>query len=139
LGNIVDGVQPFTSRPGRHWNGNVWSDSIHGTWGYNNATQRWGDIAIGPLDVTGDDHFMVTVGFWGIGAIDYAGVAEFDNNMKKWKSYQLTAVGNLYSVWTDGKGYFIAVGDNGMVYTKDGYSATWNYTKAPTNFTPDSY
>jgi hypothetical protein len=78
---------------------------------------------------------LVTVGFWGIGAIDYAGVAEFDNNMKKWKSYQLTAVGRLYSIWTDGKGYFISVGDNGMVYTKDGYSATWNYSKAPTNFT----
>lgn len=37
-------------------------------------------------------------------------------------------------MWTDGKGYFIAVGDSGMVYTKDGYSSGWVYQKAPTDF-----
>ena len=118
-----------------HWNGKVWNDSINGTGGYDNATQKWGDIAIDPRgDVIGDDHLLVSVGYWGIYTIEYAGVAEFDNRTKKWKSYQLQAVGELRSVWTDGKGYFIAVGDNGMVYTKDGYNATWVYSKAPTNF-----
>lgn len=61
-------------------------------------------------------------------------IAEFDNSTKKWKSYQFQTSGELRSVWTDGKGYFIAVGDSGMVYTKDGYSATWLYSKAPSDF-----
>jgi len=135
MGGIIDGKPPYSGRFGRHWNGETWEDDINGTWGYNNVTEEWGDISIGPLgDVTGDDHFMVAVGYWGINQNIYAGIAEFDNRIKKWKSYQLQAIGELRSVWTDGKGYFIAVGDNGMVYTKDGYSADWVYSKVPTEF-----
>ncbi len=67
-----------------HWNGKVWNDSINGTGGYDNATQKWGDIAIDPRgDVIGDDHLLVSVGYWGIDTIEYAGVAEFDNRTKK--------------------------------------------------------
>jgi hypothetical protein len=128
MGYIVDGKPPYDLRAGRHWNGKVWEDNINGTYGF------YGDIKIDPRnDVTGDDHFMVCVGYWGDPTIK-AGIAEFDNNTKKWKSYQLQTVGELRSVWTDGSGYFIAVGDNGMVYTKDGYSAGWVYQQAPTNF-----
>ena len=135
MGYIVDNKPPYTLRAGRHWNGKIWENNINGTFGYDNITEKWGDIAIDPRnDVTGDDHFMVAVGWWGHSTTTYAGIAEFDNSIKKWKSYQLQAVGELRSVWTDGKGYFIAAGDNGMVYTKDGYTAEWVYQKAPTEF-----
>jgi len=135
MGGIIDGKPPYSGRFGRHWNGETWEDDINGTWGYNDVTEEWGDISIGPLgDVTGDDHFKVAVGYWGINQNIYAGIAEFDNRIKKWKSYQLQGTGELRSVWTDGKGFFIAVGDNGMVYTKDGYKAEWVYSKAPTEF-----
>lgn len=136
MGYIVDDTSPSTVRPGRHWNGKEWEDDINGTWGFDNVTETWGDIKIDPRnDVTGDDHFMVAVGKWGINSITYGGVAEFDNRTKTWKSYQLqSAEGELRGVWTDGEGFFIAVGDNGMVYSKDGYEAEWVYSKAPTEF-----
>ena len=130
MGYLGEGKAPYRIFDGLHWNGKVWSNDIHESF--------LGDIGHTPLDVTGDDHFMVSVGYWGMGSSTgvqyYAGLAEFDNSSRKWTPYEFQTQGNLYSVWTDGKGYFIAVGDNGMVYTKDGYSATWNYSKAPTNF-----
>jgi hypothetical protein len=135
IGTIVDGKAPYVSRPARHWNGTVWEDSIHGTWGYDNLTEQWGDISVSPRnDVTGDDHFLVAVGYGAKTGFISAGVVEFDNKVKKWKSYEFQTRGELRSVWTDGKGYFIAVGDNGMVYIKDGYSSSWTYQKAPTYF-----
>ncbi len=136
MGYIVDDTSPSTVRLGRHWNGKEWEDDINGTWGFDNVTETWGDIKIDPRnDVTGDNHFMVAVGKWGINSTTYGGVAEFDNRTKTWKSYQLqSAEGELRGVWTDGEGFFIAVGDNGMVYTKDGYEAEWMYSKAPTEF-----
>jgi hypothetical protein len=135
LGTIIDGKPPYSNRIGRHWNGTVWENDIHGTWGFDNVTERWGDITIGPRNaVTGDSHFMVAVGLWGINNTTYAGIAEFDNTVKKWKSYQLQTAGELRSVWTDGKGYFIATGDNGMVYQKDSYTASWVYHKVPTDY-----
>lgn len=108
---------------GRHWNGKKWE----------NLKDAPMDIKHYASDVTGDDHFMVSVGSWHIGN-EKAGLAEFDNRTKKWKGYQFQTPGTLYSVWTDKKGYFIAAGDNGMVYIKDGYSAEWVYVKAPTDF-----
>ena len=130
MGYLGEGKAPYRIFDGLHWNGKVWSNDIHESF--------LGDIGHTPLDVTGDDHFMVSVGYWGMGSSTgvqyYAGLAEFDNSSRKWTPYEFQTQGKLYSVWTDGKGYFIAVGDNGMVYTKDGYSATWNYSKAPTNF-----
>lgn len=137
LGTIIDGKPPYESRWGRHWNGNEWENNINAKPGYTDNVGNWveGDITIAPRnDVTGDDHFMVAVGLWGYSTTTYAGVAEFDNRTKKWKCYKLQAVGELRSVWTDGKGYFVAAGDNGMVYTKDGYMAEWVYRKAPTEY-----
>ena len=131
MGYLGEGKPPYRIFDGLHWDGNTWSNDIHEV--------ALGDIKHTPLDVIGDDHFMVSVGYWGIGSssgvIYLAGLAEFDNNTKKWTGYQFQTQGSLYAVWTDGNGYFIAVGDNGMVYTKDGYTANWVYTKAPTNFT----
>ncbi len=122
-------------RAGRHWNGIQWEDEIHGKWGFDNGTGTWLDIAIDPVgEVIGDDHFMVSVGYWGVGGTIYPGVAEFDNNTKRWTSYHFQTPGELRCVWTDREGYFVSVGDNGMVYTKDGYSASWVYSKAPTDF-----
>lgn len=135
MGTIVDGKPPYKSRPGKHWDGKVWEDNINGTWDTTITPDPNVTIKISPRnDVIGDDHFMVAVGYHAWTGVISAGIAEFDNSTKKWKSYQLQAVGELYSVWTDGKGYFIAVGDNGMVYTKDGYSAGWVYQKAPSGF-----
>jgi len=137
LGTIEDGKLPYQSRWGRHWNGTTWEDNINAKPGYTDNVGNWveGDITIAPRnDVTGDDHFMVAVGLWGYSTTTYAGVAEFDNSTKKWKCYKLQSVGELRCVWTDGKGYFIAAGDNGMFYTKDGYTADWVYQKAPTDY-----
>ena len=129
MGHLVDGRPPYTLRVGRHWNGRIWEDDINGTWGFN------GDIQISPRnDLTGDDRMMVAVGWYGISTTEYAGVAEFDNRTKRWTSYQFSTVGELRSIWTDGNGFFVAAGDNGMIYTKDGYSAAWVYSQAPTSF-----
>lgn len=119
-GPVINGKN--TSYVGLHWNGKSWNEKID-----------FLNILMKANDVTGDDHFMVAAGY-----LLYVGekpaIAEFDNRTKKWKSYQFQTAGELRSVWTDGKGYFIAVGDNGMVYIKDGYTAEWEYNKAPTEF-----
>src|SRR5690606_24465864 len=125
MGNIfqwTNGV--FTGYVGLHWDGSSWNTDINGT------VEEIKHVA---NDVTGDDHYLVSVGNWSINPPKPA-LGEFDNRTKKWKGYQFQTQGELRSVWTDGKGYFIAVGDNGMVYTKDGYSADWVYSKAPTDF-----
>jgi hypothetical protein len=136
MGSIVDWYPPYTGRFGKHWNGKVWEDSLHGTWLPDEKTGAFGDIAIAPANgITGDDHFMVCVGLCGENRKTYGGVAEFNNTTKKWKSNRFQdAEGELRAVWTDRKGYFIAVGDNGMVYTKDGYQSALVYQKAPTSF-----
>ena len=120
-GPAMDGAN--TTYLSLHWDGKEWG--VPGT--YN-------DIQHLSKDVTGDGHFMVSVGYWSVGD-DKAGLAEFDNNLKKWTGYEFQMPGDLYSVWTDSKGFFIAVGDNGMIYTKDGYNSQWVYSKAPTSFT----
>ena len=129
MGNIVTKDSPSSVLLGLHWDGNQWGGNIHG------GPQ---DIRCTPNDVTGDDHFMVAVGYWGYGSTSgvtiVAGIAEFDNDAKKWTGYQFQTQGQLRAVWTDGEGYFIAVGDNGMLYTKDAPSANWVYHKAPTDF-----
>ena len=124
MGYIGEGKPPYRIFVGLHWNGQTWDNNLNGT-----------DLQVAQYsnDVTGDDHYMVSVGYYSISP-PQPGIGEFDNSAKKWTRYQFNTQGNLYSVWTDGNGYFVAVGDNGMVYTKDGYSATWNYSKAPTNF-----
>ena len=124
MGYIFEGKPPYSFSVGLHWNGKIWDKSINGS---------FSEINHYPNDVTGDDFFMVTVGYWAIGQ-EKAGFGEFDNRTKKWKGYQTQMPGQLRSVWTDGKGFFIAAGDNGMVYTKDGYTAAWVYQKAPTEF-----
>ncbi|NLT52280.1 MAG: hypothetical protein GXX85_15355 [Ignavibacteria bacterium] len=113
------------SYSGLHWNGNEWSTNISG---------GWDDVKHYSVDVTGDDYYMVSVGDLGPGS-HTCGLAEFNNITKKWKGYQFQTEGTLYSVWTDKKGYYIAVGTNGMIYQKDGYAAEWVYSKAPTEFT----
>ncbi len=124
MGYIGEGQAPWRIFVGKHWNGTQWDTNIYGT-----------DAEVGHVanDVTGDDHFMVSVGNWSWTPPKPA-IGEFDNRTKKWNAYQFDTEGELRSVWTDGKGFFIAAGDNGMVYTKDGYKAEWVYSKAPTGF-----
>ncbi|MCK6615917.1 MAG: hypothetical protein L6Q47_16910 [Ignavibacteriaceae bacterium] len=126
MGNIfqLDSSNNLQGYIGLHWDGNHWSKDINGT------VEEIKHVA---NDVTGDDFYMVSVGNWAINP-SKPGIGEFDNRTKKWKGYQFSTAGELRSVWTDEKGYFIAVGDNGMVYTKDGYTASWVYSKAPTEF-----
>ncbi|MEX2603807.1 MAG: hypothetical protein WD361_06375 [Gracilimonas sp.] len=109
---------------GLHWNGEEWSHDINGT------VEEIKHVA---NDVTGDDYYMVSVGNWSINP-PKPGIGEFDNRAKEWKGYQFETAGELREVWTDGKGFFMAVGDNGMVYTKDGHETEWVYSKAPTEF-----
>ena len=125
MGNIFqrpNGVS--TGYIGLHWNGKKWDTNINGT---------VDEIKHVANDVTGDDHFMVSVGNWSIDPPKPA-LGEFDNRTKKWKGYQFQIQGELRSVWTDSKGYFIAAGDDGMIYIKDSYTAEWFYQKAPTEF-----
>ena len=125
MGNMHGPTVPGqTNYVGMHWDGESWQAKISFT-----------DVLVMPNDVAGDNHFIVAAGYAIFPQGTIPSIAEFDNNTKKWTGYQFQTLGTLYSVWTDGNGYFIAVGDNGMVYTKDGYTANWVYTKAPTNFT----
>jgi len=108
---------------GWHWDGKTWNEKVD-----------FNDILMVPNDVTGDNHFMVSAGYLRFTGVRPA-VSEFDNTTKKWKRFDFAqTIGELRSIWTDGKGFFIAAGDNGMVYTKDGYSADWVYQKAPTDY-----
>jgi len=108
---------------GWHWDGKKWNEKVD-----------FLTILMKPNDVAGDDNYMVSVGYLMFTGIRPA-IAEFNNRTKQWQRYDFAQTpGELRSVWTDGKGYFIAVGDNGMVYTKDGYTAEWVYSKAPTEF-----
>jgi hypothetical protein len=122
MGYIGEGKSPWRIFTGKHWNGIQWDEPLD-----YYTTLHFAN------DVTGDDHYLVSVGFWAVGD-SKAGLAEYDNLTKKWKGYQFQTQGELCSVWTDGNGYFIAVGYNGMVYTKDGYTSNWVYSKAPTEF-----
>lgn len=125
MGNIIQYPSGhFAGYVGLHWNGSRWDTNING------SVQEIQHVA---SDVAGDDHHMVSVGNWSITPPKPA-LGEFDNRTKRWQGYQFQTQGELRSVWTDGKGYFIAVGDNGMVYTKDGYTAGWVYSQAPTDF-----
>lgn len=109
---------------GLHWNGERWSPDINGT---------AEEIRHVSNDVTGDSSYLVSVGNWSITPPKPA-LGEFDNTTKQWTGYQFETEGELRAVWTDGSGYVIAVGDNGMVYTKHGSQAPWVYSKAPTDF-----
>lgn len=124
MGYIGEGKPPWRIFVGKHWNGTTWDTNINGT---------VDEIKHVANDVTGDDHYMVSVGNWAINP-SKPGIGEFDNRTKKWTGYQFQTSGELRAVWTDGNGYFIAVGDSGMVYTKDGYSTGWVYSKAPTDY-----
>jgi hypothetical protein len=123
MGNMHGPTVPGqTSYLGLHWDGLQW-----GTPASYDQVQHLSN------DVIGDGHYMVSVGYWSVGN-EKVGLAEFDNRTKQWTGFQFQTQGELRSVWTDGSGYFIAVGDNGMVYTKDGYAAGWVFSQAPTTF-----
>ena len=126
MGNLHGPTVPGqTGYVGLHWDGTAWKDTI-----------QWTHVFTTPTNVTGDTHFMVAPGYLLYADTSRPAIAEYDNNTKKWVGYQWTNImGTLYSVWTDRNGFFIAVGDNGMVFTKDGYSSQWVYSKVPTSFT----
>tara|TARA_R110002050_G_scaffold2016_16_gene12446 strand:- start:466 stop:1644 length:1179 start_codon:yes stop_codon:yes gene_type:complete len=125
MGSIVPKENPQTLYLALRWDGKVWSKDVY--------IEDYSEINHYSTDVTGDDFYMVSVGYWDK-SDEKAGLAEFDNRTKEWKGFQYNTKGSLRGVWTDGEGFFIAVGDNGMVYTKDGYEAEWMYSKAPTEF-----
>lgn len=120
MGNIV--YPKGDSYSAVHWDGTSWNKKVDFLTVLMNAN-----------DVTGDNTLLVGVGYRLI-AGEKAAIAEYNNTTKQWTTYQFETLGDLRSVWTDGKGFFIAVGDNGMVYTKVSYTASWVYQKAPTNF-----
>lgn len=109
---------------GLRWNGTEWTNDING------SVEEIKHVA---NDVIGDKFYMVSVGNWSR-TPSKPGIGEFDNRTKKWIGHQYETEGELRSVWTDGRGFFLAVGDNGMVYTKSGYSAEWVFTQAPTDY-----
>jgi hypothetical protein len=109
---------------GLRWNGTEWTKDING------SVEEIKHVA---NDVIGDKFYMVSVGNWSI-TPSKPGIGEFDNRTKKWIGHQYETEGELRSVWTDGNGFFMATGDNGTTYSKDGYNAEWVYALAPTDY-----
>ncbi len=126
MGQLVDCSTPRRVFPGRRWDGKTWDYNIYTT---------YFQLGIDVADVTGDENVMVVVGSWGMEPTMYAGAGEFDNRTKKWRSYHFDLTGKLRAVWTDGNGYFVAMGDSGLTCTKDGYNSDWVCQRIPTNFT----
>jgi hypothetical protein len=120
MGNIVH--PNGESYSAVHWDGHSWNKKVDFLTVLMNAN-----------DVTGDNTLMVGVGYRLIVG-DKAAITEYSNTTNQWTTHQFETLGELRSVWTDGKGYFIAVGDTGMVYTKNSYVSPWVYQKAPTQF-----
>ena len=124
MGNMHGPTVPGqTSYVGLHWDGQKWGDPI-----------SFIAVPVMANDVFGDDHVLAAVGYRMLPEGTFAAIAEYDNTSEQWSVNQLQERGELKSVWSDGKGYFVAVGDSGMVYTKDGYAASWEYFQAPTAF-----
>lgn len=107
--------------PGLTWNGSNWLTDI-----YNPVPE----FPIGHYgnDATGDDTLMVSVGYWGLN-LDQAAIGEFNLKTKTWKNYKFEEQGELNSVWTDGKGFYVAVGANGIIYTKDSPTSDWVFSR----------
>jgi hypothetical protein len=124
MGYIGEGKPPYRIFVGLHWNGSQWTSDINGS--YDNILHFANDVA-------GDNNHLVSVGYWAIGN-QKAGLAEYVNSSKTWKGYQFQTPGSLRNIWTDGNGYYMAVGDSGMVYSKDGYTSDWIYQKVNTDF-----
>lgn len=121
MGNLMDPKDRETTL-GLHWDGKTWSKQLSGT-----------PMEIGHYSeaVTGDDNVMVSVGDTGPGFAPVPRLGEFNNVTKKWKSFQFSDNGTLFSVWTDKKEFFIAGGSNGLLYSKNSYSSGWVKIKTP--------
>ena len=123
-GNIND--KKNNQLAGLRWNGTKWLTDI-----YNPAPEypagHFGNDAIG------DDTLMVSVGYWGLN-LDQAAIGEFNLKTKTWTNHKFEVQGELNSVWTDGKGFYIAVGNNGIMYTKDSQSSDWVFSRMEDEF-----
>lgn len=107
---------------GLHWDGKTWSKNIYGT---------WLEIGNDPESLTGDKSELVVVGD-GFG-YNVPAIGEFNNATKKWKTTQFTDDGIFLSAWTDGTGYFLAGGTNGILYERKNRSSGWTKINGPLN------
>lgn len=107
---------------GAHWDGKNW---IYFT---RNST-----IQIATYAVTGDSKRMVAVGgrFTALGGQQ---VLEFTKSDRKWKKTELSFRGNLYTVWTNGSGYYLAGGDEGLLVEKESDNSEWKIINSPVDF-----
>jgi len=123
-GNIND--KKNNQLAGLRWNGTKWLTDI-----YNPAPEypagHFGNDAIG------DDTLMVSVGYWGLN-LDQAAIGEFNLKTKTWTNHKFEVQGELNSIWTDGKGFYIAVGNNGIMYTKESPSSDWVFSRMDDGF-----
>lgn len=112
---------------GLQWDGSEWTREI-----YSSAP----DYPIGHygLDATGDDSIMVSVGYWDLNGGFKSAIGEFNLRTKTWTKYQYETIGRLNSVWTDGKGFYVAVGDNGVMYTKESPNSNWEFSRMEDGF-----
>jgi hypothetical protein len=111
---------------GLRWNGKAWLTDIYSP-SPSYPIGHYGN------DATGVDTLMVSVGYWGL-KLDQAAIGEFNLKTKTWTKYQFETIGSLNSVWTDGKGYYIAVGDNGVMYSKDSPNSDWVFSRMEDEF-----
>lgn len=124
-GTFVTNTNPRKTYLMLHWDGVSWKPVEY--------SDLISELGTQPLDITGDDQYMVAVGDYDPNSAK-PGIGEYNNQTKKWKGTQFQTSGALRAVWTDKNGYFIAVGENGTIYSKDGYDAEWKYEQISSKY-----
>jgi hypothetical protein len=80
-------------------------------------------------DATGDDTVLVTVGYWAGTSNESIATARYSNITNTWSMYKPDIEGRLLDVWTDSKGFYVAVGFSGLVATSENSGLDWNVSK----------
>lgn len=116
MGELSTNAPEWKIIMGIRWNGKKWTQDIYG--------QPLPDIKHYSKAIAGTETEFVSVGYWAIGNEKMA-LGEFNNQTKKWNSFQYSTPGWLFTVWTDKKGYYIAGGSNGVFYEKKSPGSSW--------------
>jgi len=105
---------------GMRWDGKEWTEDYY----IPNI-----DFNIALNDATGDDTVLVTVGYWAGTSNESIATARYSNITNTWSMYKPDIEGRLLDVWTDSKGFYVAVGFSGLVATSENSGLDWNVSK----------